>query len=198
MVEWLANVDEFLLMVIVFVVLTALALLVKYLSRSSVDYGEYGKAHDVAHETRSAAAVKISAEEETEQKRKAQVREYNKREKERERANILAQVPSGPLEPGSVPPAELVYRAKKYEIDPYREFRVGKLEGENELVMHDPSVSRRHCKIRAHGGEYVLYDLGSTHHTFVNNLRCTRRILKDGDQIKVGPDVITFRINDEE
>ncbi len=44
-------------------------------------------------------------------------------------------------------------------------------------------VSNYHAEIRAEDGGYVLYDLQSTHGTYVNNERISRRRLQEGDVI---------------
>ena len=57
---------------------------------------------------------------------------------------------------------------------------------ENDLVIDDPRVSRRHAEIRANEGHYVLVDLSSTGGTFVNGTRVSECIIYPNDTISLG------------
>ena len=68
---------------------------------------------------------------------------------------------------------------------------------ENQIVVNEPGVSRKHAEIgRTDSGIYVR-DLGSTNGTFVNNegLGTSQRLLKDGDEIRLasGESFLVFR-----
>jgi pSer/pThr/pTyr-binding forkhead associated (FHA) protein len=43
---------------------------------------------------------------------------------------------------------------------------------DNHLVIDDPRVSRYHARMRSLSGRFMLYDLGSSGGTFVNELKC--------------------------
>jgi pSer/pThr/pTyr-binding forkhead associated (FHA) protein len=43
----------------------------------------------------------------------------------------------------------------------------------NDVVINDPEISRRHARLYAQGSTYVLEDLGSTNGTFVGGQRLT-------------------------
>jgi pSer/pThr/pTyr-binding forkhead associated (FHA) protein len=47
-------------------------------------------------------------------------------------------------------------------------------------------VSRVHCRLAAGAGEIEAVDLKSTNGTYVNGERVTRRLLRDGDRLRVG------------
>jgi len=65
---------------------------------------------------------------------------------------------------------------------------------DNEIVVNDAEVSRRHARILhqqdAAGSKFLLEDLGSTNGTFVNGLRCnTLTPLADGDIVEFGDSI---------
>jgi hypothetical protein len=65
------------------------------------------------------------------------------------------------------------------------QIRIGRLL-ENDLVLNDPHVSRRHALIRLEEGRYVLYDLRSTAGTTVNGDPIRSHGLRAGDVINFG------------
>lgn len=56
---------------------------------------------------------------------------------------------------------------------------------DNHIVIDDMRVSRLHAQIRLRFGHYVLYDLGSSGGTLVNEHAITECILKPGDVISL-------------
>ncbi|MCP4357572.1 MAG: FHA domain-containing protein [Chloroflexi bacterium] len=63
----------------------------------------------------------------------------------------------------------------------------------NEIVINDPEISRRHAQIVPQGNQFAIEDLGSTNGTFVNGQRCAGLTpLKDGDVVELG-DTIGLR-----
>ncbi len=57
----------------------------------------------------------------------------------------------------------------------------------NEIQILDPTVSREHVRIALDGENAYLEDLGSTHGTFVNDIRVTgRHPLSHNDRIRLG------------
>ena len=58
-----------------------------------------------------------------------------------------------------------------------------------------PGISRHHARLVLAGQQAILEDLGSKNGTYIGEERVTApRRLDDGDQIRLGPVVITFRI----
>ena len=62
------------------------------------------------------------------------------------------------------------------------EIRIGRLL-ENDLVLNDPHVSRRHALLRLEEGRYVLYDLRSAAGTRVNGEPVRSQALNPGDVV---------------
>ena len=67
---------------------------------------------------------------------------------------------------------------------------------DNDLCVQDNLLSRQHMAVRAENGEFVVQDLGSTNGTFVNDQRITRKLLANGDVIRIGDATLLF-IDDE-
>jgi diguanylate cyclase (GGDEF)-like protein len=67
---------------------------------------------------------------------------------------------------------------------------VGRASNAN-IRLNDDGISRRHARIFAEGGKYLIEDLGSANGTLVNGLRIGgRHVLEDGDKIRLGPTTI--------
>lgn len=62
-----------------------------------------------------------------------------------------------------------------------------------EVVVTDDKVSRRHAKLILEGGVAEIEDLGSRNGTSVNGNQITKRLLRDGDEIRVGGSVLVYR-----
>ena len=57
---------------------------------------------------------------------------------------------------------------------------------DNELLLADPSVSRRHCEVVAAASGWVVRDLASTNGVLVNGVPVKRAPLHPGDRLQVG------------
>jgi DNA-binding winged helix-turn-helix (wHTH) protein len=67
-------------------------------------------------------------------------------------------------------------------------------DGDVAVCLDSPTVSRRHARIIIAGDEAVLEDLGSKNGTYLNSQRVESPApLKNGDQIRTGAVVCTFR-----
>lgn len=61
-----------------------------------------------------------------------------------------------------------------------------------DIVLADTGISRRHVEIRQQGGDYLLFDLGSTNGIEVNGKRVKTISLKNGDVLTVGTTRVRF------
>lgn len=62
---------------------------------------------------------------------------------------------------------------------------------ENDVVLDDPHISRRHARIVLEAPSYVIYDRNSTAGTFVNGTRVSGHRLRPGDVITIaGIDIV--------
>jgi adenylate cyclase len=62
---------------------------------------------------------------------------------------------------------------------------IGRMEG-NDLILFDPTVSRRHAELAKKNAGWMLVDLASRNGLFLNGVKISEKMLKDGDEIKVG------------
>lgn len=74
---------------------------------------------------------------------------------------------------------------KVYPLDRSEAF-VGR-DLNNDIVINDPEISRRHARLYLQGNGFVVEDLGSTNGTFVNGQRLLGPyILRPGDTVTFG------------
>jgi DNA-binding NtrC family response regulator len=64
------------------------------------------------------------------------------------------------------------------------------------LQLTDREVSRRHASLRAQDRSLILMDLGSTNHTFVNNVAIREVYLRGGESIRLGSTVINVALGE--
>jgi len=64
----------------------------------------------------------------------------------------------------------------------------------NDIVINDPSISRKHVGFRKVEGGYEVADFGSTNGVFVNGERMPKKKLAIGDVVRVGNTEIVFRV----
>lgn len=62
------------------------------------------------------------------------------------------------------------------------------------IQIDSPGISRHHARILVARHHATLEDLSSKNGTYVNGARVTKRELADGDEVRVGATVLTFRI----
>ncbi|MEV6294162.1 FHA domain-containing protein [Streptomyces sp. NPDC051896] len=103
---------------------------------------------------------------------------------------VLADAPRpAPDRPSSVSLPQLTgtfRRPSSVRPLPARSIRIGRA-ADNDLVVDDLVVSRRHAELRAHGdGTYEIVDLGSHNRTYLNGRPVTRAPMVPGDIVGIG------------
>lgn len=63
-----------------------------------------------------------------------------------------------------------------------------------DIVLDTDTVSRRHCEIVRRGTVYILRD-SSRNGTFINGERVSQAQLRDGDQVRIGANILLFHIS---
>ena len=63
---------------------------------------------------------------------------------------------------------------------------------QNDLVIADTTISKRHCEISAEEGGYRITDLGSTNGTYVQGVRITSAYLNPGSEFQIGKTQLVF------
>src|SRR6266702_1571904 len=62
----------------------------------------------------------------------------------------------------------------------------------NMVVLNHPQVSGYHARLEQVQGGYRIVDLGSTNHVYVNAQQIREQLLKPGDEIRIGPFLLTY------
>jgi hypothetical protein len=65
---------------------------------------------------------------------------------------------------------------------------------DNDVIVSEPQVSRRHAQLRRRYGQYALYDLGSSGGTAVNGEPVRERVLAHGDVIALAGVELVFEV----
>ncbi|MEA3350521.1 MAG: FHA domain-containing protein [Chloroflexota bacterium] len=97
------------------------------------------------------------------------------------------------------PPARLELKSGRFSgrVYPLRENQTFGRE-KCEIILRDRHLSRQHAAIKFVEGDYLLIDLGSANHTFVNDQIVQQpTVLKDGDVISAGDIDLEFKLKKE-
>lgn len=63
---------------------------------------------------------------------------------------------------------------------------------ENDIVLHDPTISRRHLDVVEIAGDFWLVDKGSTSGTYLNGKQINKAQLRNGDVIMISQVMAKF------
>jgi hypothetical protein len=94
---------------------------------------------------------------------------------------------------------ELVTGDKNYPLEGHGPWTIGRSQ-ENDIVISDPNVSRRHARLSRADNGFVVEDLGSTNGTLLDGAPIDRERIESGDELTFGQITARFvrRINSPE
>ena len=89
---------------------------------------------------------------------------------------------------------------REFGLEDGHTYTVGRAK-DNDIVLNDPRVSRKHAHIKAENGDYKLIDgyyengdlVRSVNHIFLNGAPVIERVLEASDAVKIGETEIAFR-----
>ncbi len=99
---------------------------------------------------------------------------------------VLTMLPVGRARPVSPTAPTTVHR-----LSPRAATRIGRLP-DNDVVLDDLLVSRRHAELRPFPGGHRIVDLDSPNGTFVNGRRVAAAELADGDRVGIGHALLEY------
>ncbi len=99
---------------------------------------------------------------------------------------------------GSMPEVIVKFEDKVIEkfITEKKRITVGRTP-DNDIVLDNRGVSRRHAQLEFGDDQAVLIDNESLNGTFVNSRRITEEVLKDNDSITIGKYTLVYHANPE-
>jgi len=86
---------------------------------------------------------------------------------------------------------ELVVGDEPQALDGRGPWTVGRSH-DNDVVVNDPNVSRRHAKLMRSENGFIVEDLGSTNGTLLDGAPIDRERIEDGDELTFGQSVARF------
>ena len=86
---------------------------------------------------------------------------------------------------------ELVLEDKTHPLEGPGPWSIGR-SAENDIVISDPNVSRKHAQLLRSENGFVVEDLGSTNGTFLDGAPIDRERIESGDELAFGGIVARF------
>ena len=86
---------------------------------------------------------------------------------------------------------ELVLGDRTYPLEGRGPWTVGRSQ-ENDIVVPDPNVSRRHARLSRADNGFVIEDLGSTNGTLLDGAPIDRERIESGDELTFGQSTAHF------
>ena len=87
--------------------------------------------------------------------------------------------------------AEVVLGDEKHQLEGRGPWSVGRSQ-ENDIVINDPNVSRKHARISRADNGFVVEDLGSTNGTLLDGAPIDRERIEGGDELTFGQSTARF------
>jgi Protein of unknown function (DUF3662)/FHA domain len=86
---------------------------------------------------------------------------------------------------------ELVTDDRNYPLDGPGPWTIGRSQ-ENDIVIPDPNVSRRHARLSRADSGFIVEDLGSTNGTLLDGAPIDRERIESGDELTFGQSTARF------
>jgi hypothetical protein len=86
---------------------------------------------------------------------------------------------------------ELVTKDKNYPLEGHGPWTIGRSQ-ENDIVISDPNVSRKHARLSRADNGFVVEDLGSTNGTLLDGAPIDRERIESGDELTFGQSTARF------
>jgi FhaA, N-terminal domain/FHA domain len=86
---------------------------------------------------------------------------------------------------------ELVTGDKNHPLEGHGPWTIGRSQ-ENDIVISDPNVSRRHARLSRADNGFVVEDLGSTNGTLLDGAPIDRERIESGDELTFGQSTARF------
>jgi hypothetical protein len=86
---------------------------------------------------------------------------------------------------------EIVLGDEKHQLEGRGPWSVGRSQ-ENDIVINDPNVSRKHARISRADNGFVVEDLGSTNGTLLDGAPIDRERIEGGDELTFGQTTARF------
>ncbi len=86
---------------------------------------------------------------------------------------------------------ELILEDRSYPLEGHGPWTVGRSQ-ENDIVVPDPNVSRRHARLSRADNGFVVEDLGSTNGTLLDGAPIDRERIESGDELTFGQATARF------
>jgi hypothetical protein len=86
---------------------------------------------------------------------------------------------------------ELVTGDKNHPLEGHGPWTVGRSQ-ENDIVISDPNVSRRHARLSRADNGFIVEDLGSTNGTLLDGAPIDRERIESGDELTFGQSTARF------
>jgi hypothetical protein len=86
---------------------------------------------------------------------------------------------------------ELVLGEEKHPLEGSGPWSLGRSQ-ENDIVINDPNVSRKHARISRADNGFVVEDLGSTNGTLLDGAPIDREMIEGGDELTFGQSTARF------